>query len=77
MSVLNVYKKHHVNTDVEHRWENGIDHHPKSVELAKHLEALDKEDFFCWKFGGDGDNGEELMYHLDAYFELQDKLKED
>ncbi len=29
-------------------------------------------DYFCWKTGGDGDNGEALMYQMDAYFELQD-----
>ena len=27
------------------------------------------DDFFCWKIGGDGDNGELLMYELDIYFE--------
>jgi hypothetical protein len=29
-----------------------------------------------WKTGGDGDNGEELMYHLDAFFEMLDKKGE-
>ena len=27
---------------------------------------------FYWKQGGDGDNGEALMYELDAFFELLD-----
>jgi len=26
-----------------------------------------------WKVGGDGDIGEELMYQMDAFFELLDK----
>jgi hypothetical protein len=29
-------------------------------------------DYFCWKTGGDGDNGETLMYQMDAFFELFD-----
>ena len=36
----------------------------------------DYDDHFCWKKGGDGDNGETLMYQLDAFFELLDKNKE-
>ena len=31
------------------------------------------DDYFCWKKGGDGDNGETLMFELDIYFEEQDK----
>lgn len=33
----------------------------------------DYGDYFCWKFGGDGDNGETLVYQLDAFFESLDK----
>lgn len=29
-------------------------------------------DFFRWKTGGDGDNGEHLMYIMDIVFECQD-----
>lgn len=57
------------------RWDEGIDHHPNSIRLMKFLEAHDFEDYgdaFCWKTGGDGDNGETLMYQMDAYFELMD-----
>jgi len=60
------------------RWETGTQHHPKSEDLMVHLQFLDfwhNNDYFCWKAGGDGDNGEELMYQMDAYFELQDKNK--
>lgn len=57
------------------RWGEGIDHHPKSIELMQFLEAHDLHDYndyFCWKTGGDGDNGETLMYQMDAFFELKD-----
>jgi hypothetical protein len=52
------------------------DHHPKSVELFEHLRTLDCwlfDDFFDWKAGGDGDNGEVLMYALDMYFDRCDQ----
>ncbi len=58
------------------RWENGIDHHPKSIEIMKFISEIDFKvygDYFCWKFGGDGDNGETLMYELDAFFEAKEQ----
>lgn len=58
------------------RWKQSIPHHPKSVALFKRIEYLDfhlSGDYFCWKSGGDGDNGEMLMYEMDIYFEEQDK----
>ena len=57
------------------RWEEGIEHHPKSLELMTFIAAHDFNDcgdYFCWKVGGDGDNGETLMYEMDAYFEQKD-----
>jgi len=63
-----------VETDINKRWENGIQHLPESEELYKAIEELDFKygsDFFCFKSGGDGDNGEHLMYLLDIYFELK------
>lgn len=65
-----------VNYDIDSRWENGVDHHPKSEEMARKLGKIDlhfNNDQFCFKFGGDGDNGETLMYLLDIYFEELDK----
>jgi len=56
------------------RWETGGEHHPKSIELYKALSTIDivfANDYFCWKAGGDGDNGETLMYEFDMIFELQ------
>ena len=58
------------------RWEDGIDHHPMSERLMDFLMEHDFEDYndhFCWKKGGDGDNGESLMYEMDAFFELIDR----
>ena len=57
------------------RWESGKDHHNKSKILYDSISAMDlvfSDDYFCWKSGGDGDNGEELMYELDMIFELED-----
>jgi hypothetical protein len=54
------------------RWKKGIDHHQKSLDLYKKIEELDfkhNNDYFCFKSGGDGDNGEQLMYLLDMIFE--------
>ncbi len=61
------------------RWEQQIPHDPRSKKIAKGIAKIDFEqcsDSFCFKFGGDGDNGETLMYLLDAYFEQED-LKTD
>ena len=65
-----------INTNI--RWERGIEHHEKSIQIFEVLELSDwlfNGDYFCWKSGGDGDNGETLMYALDVYFEMMDKRK--
>jgi len=67
-----------VETDINKRWESGAEHHPKSVELFKALSKIDYDhcdDYFCWKSGGDGDNGETFMYQLDIYFERLEALQ--
>lgn len=59
------------------RWEEGMNHHPMSERLMRFIEKhdfLDNDDYFCWKVGGDGDNGETLMYEMDAFFEMLDKM---
>lgn len=64
-------------TDLD-RWGKGIDHHLKSLELMEFLcehDFRDYGDYFWWKKGGDGDNGETLMYEMDAYFETLDLLE--
>ena len=58
------------------RWGNCIDHDPRSEKIARTIGEINfnvQQDSLCLKFGGDGDNGEELMYSLDIYFELLDK----
>lgn len=65
-----------VETDINKRWETGMEHHPESEKLMAAIETLDfifMNDYFCWKTGGDGDNGEQLMYLMDIYFEARDK----
>ena len=59
----------------KNRWEEGMEHHPQSERLMTFLEEHDFNDYydcFGWKTGGDGDNGETLMFQLDAVFELMD-----
>jgi hypothetical protein len=36
------------------------------------LDFIFLDDYFCFKSGGDGDNGEQLMYLLDIYFDELD-----
>jgi hypothetical protein len=65
-----------VETDINKRWEQGVPHHPKSVELMDALMEIDFNlcgDHFRWKKGGDGDNGETLMYEMDIFFERRDE----
>lgn len=59
------------------RWEEGINHHPISERLMAFIQEHDYKDYgdhFGWKKGGDGDNGETLMFQMDAFFELMDIL---
>lgn len=65
--------------DPGYRWEHGIEHDPRSVLLLESIADLDSQlnsDHFCWKWGGDGDNGEILMYLLDIFFYIQDQTQE-
>lgn len=62
------------------RWSEGIDHHPMSQALMTFLREHDYKnygDYFDWKMGGDGDNGEALMFEMDPFFEWLDKQKPD
>jgi len=71
-------QKFGINTDLNNRWEKGVGHHPKSKQMFDSLEACDwifGGDYFYWKSGGDGDNGEHLMYEMDIIFELEDAKK--
>jgi len=64
---------------INDRWTEGTPHHPRSERLMEFLQEHDAEDYdmaFDWKTGGDGDNGETLMYQMDAFFEMLDKAHE-
>jgi hypothetical protein len=52
------------------RWERGIPHDPRSLSLYAAIEKLDAQhgDVLALKAGGDGDNGEHLLYLLDLHF---------
>jgi hypothetical protein len=61
--------------NITKRWEEGIPHHEKTIRLFRRLSAIDFNycgDSFGWKCGGDGDNGETLIYQLDIIFEEDD-----
>lgn len=72
--LLKLAKEKHIETDTTKRWEEGLDHDPRSVNLMEFLRKLDAENGYCfdWRFGGDGDNGEEMLYQLDVWFETMD-----
>ena len=75
-SVTEKYKG--IETDINKRWEEGIEHHPESNVLVDELLNVDLvfgDDFFCFKIGGDGDNGEHLKYLLDIIFEHREADK--
>jgi hypothetical protein len=72
------YKEKQMTKTVNQRWEDGDDHDKRSEELYDFIEKKDHKechDSFCFQSGGDGDNGETLMFILDDWFELQDKAK--
>ena len=57
---------------IEERWEQGKPHDSRSISLYKSIADIDYKqggDTFGFKCGGDGDNGEHLMYLLDVHFE--------
>ena len=51
------------------RWAKGTSHEPLSEAIYKAVAKIDFEqngDSFSFSSGGDGDNGEQLMYLLDV-----------
>jgi len=45
-----------VETDINKRWEQGIEHHPESIKLFDSIADIDFHhggDYFCWKSGGE------------------------
>lgn len=57
------------------RWEQGLDHDERSEALYEFIAKYDRrfaDDSLALSSGGDGDNGEALMYLLDEYFAALD-----
>ncbi len=59
--------------EMNRRWEQGVLHDVRSEEILELLMRADVNDYFCWKRGGDGDNGETLMFQLDILFAQKDQ----
>lgn len=60
----------------EQRWERGTEHDSRSEKIGRAIGDINfqfMDDSLGLNFGGDGDNGEELLYALDIYFDLLDK----
>ena len=58
------------------RWEQGEPHDPRSEEMVQAMARIDFDqngDELCIKMGGDGGNGETMMFLLDCYFAEKDK----
>lgn len=58
----------------DERWEQGIPHDPRSMKIYKFMEKVDYEengDSLGLKSGGDGDNGEQILYLLDCFFDRE------
>jgi hypothetical protein len=65
-----------IETDIEKLRESGEDHHHRSKSYGALIEILDQINGspLGLKFGGDGDNGEYLLYILDMIMEHEDKF---
>lgn len=60
---------------LQQRFDDCDEHDPRSVLLYEFISELDfneANDSFGFKSGGDGDNGEHLMYLMDCYFAAKD-----
>jgi len=58
------------------RWAEGLPHHPFSVSVVQAIKDIDENDgnlYFDFRTGGDGDNGETLMFWLDEWIEQHGK----
>lgn len=65
---------------LDERYESGIEHDPRSEAMYKFIADLDYEeggDSLGLKSGGDGDNGEQLLYLFDCWFAKQDQTMKD
>ncbi len=66
------YKRKVPEPKIADRWSDGVDHESESIDIVELIGDMDFEnfgDYFCWRIGGDGDNGESLAYVIDALIE--------
>ncbi len=64
-----------MNMTIEERWEAGVPHHPLAEEFYQFLRKTNVADSADWRFGGDGDNGEDILLALSEFFDHLDKKK--
>ena len=77
VDLLERLEKYKINTDITDRWQHE-EHRKDAKKLANEIETIDwmfADDSFNFKFGGDGDNGETLIYILDILLDLRDAEK--
>ena len=56
---------------LDQRWEDGVPHHPFSEAVVRAMAEIDREAGLPVdiEIGGDGDNGETMMFLLDEWVE--------
>ena len=62
-----------IERDVNKRWEQGIEHHPKTRYMMAVMQYVASEngDYESLESGGDGDVGETIMFYMDVFFETE------
>lgn len=55
-----------------------VNHDIRSKKIYNFIAEMDYKngDYFCFKSGGDGDNGELILAYLDEYFKIKDQKGE-
>lgn len=72
---MNARQKKKFKEELDRRWSAGEPHDPRSTALFETLREIDVDEELAWECGGDGDNGETLMWQLDVHFWMQDRKK--
>jgi|APSaa5957512535_1039671.scaffolds.fasta_scaffold471159_2 hypothetical protein len=60
---------------IEKRWEAGAPHHPDAIRILQAMARLDYHDELDLRFGGDGDNGENLLYLMSEVLDREDRKR--
>lgn len=72
--VLSLMEGEAGNLTPHQRWDAGLPHDPRSHEVFEMLRDADLDLYFDWQSGGDGDNGEHLMFQLDSWYARKDRI---